>query len=339
MRAVLMKDKGLLEVEEIPEPVPGPGEALIEVEHCGICGSDLMTLEGNRPMELPRVLGHEFVGTLRAIEGGGDSSFRPGDRVVCEPIMGCGNCRSCRNGNYNVCHKRIILGVETDGAFAQFVRVPLHNLLKVPDGTPVEEAAMAQPLAVAVHTFRRITFQAGCTAAVLGAGPIGALLALMAQASGGTTVVLTEPNPFRKTLMERMGFPVIDPTKEDPVPAALSALNEGDEGFDVVFDAAGAPNSLHQATHMVRVLGQVVVVASYREEPQVGIMKARRQEVDYITTRAHIFDDFRAAVNIIASRRMDIRSLITDEIGLDEMPEAFQTLSEGGPMMKVLCQP
>ncbi len=339
MRAALMKDKGLLEVGEIPDPHPLAGEALVEVDRAGICGSDLVTLASGRPEELPRVLGHEFAGTLRETGGNTSYPFKPGDRVVAEPISGCGICRSCRNGQYNVCNKRVILGVETDGVFARYIRVPLENLLKIPDEVPFVEAALVQPVAVAVHAFRRTAFQGGCTAAVLGAGPIGALLAMLAQASGGTTVVVTEPNPFRRKLMESLGFPAIDPVAEDPVAAALSHLGEGAEGFDVVFDAAGTTNSVRQATEMTRVGGQVMMVATYHGIPDIGLASGRKREVNYLTTRAHIFDDFRASLNLISSRQLDVRPLITNEIGLDEVPSAFDALSSGGPMMKVLCQP
>ena len=339
MRAALMMDKGLLEVGEIPDPRPRAGEALVEVDHGGICGSDLVTLASGRPNELPRVLGHEFAGTLREINGDTSYPFKPGDRVVAEPTSGCGICRSCRSGQCNVCHKRMILGVETDGVFAQYVRVPVENLLKIPDEVPSEEAALVQPVAVVVHALRRTAFQGGGTAAVLGAGPIGALLAMLAQASGGTTVVVSEPNSFRRSVMEGMGIPAIDPLSEDAVSAALSHLGERDEGFDVVFDAAGSTNSLRQATEMARVGGQVMMVATYHGNPEMGIMTARKREVDMLTTRAHNFDDFRASLNLIASRQLDVRPLITNKIGLDEVPGAFDTLSSGGPMMKVLCQP
>ncbi len=139
--------------------------------------------------------------------------------------------------------------------------------------------------------------------------------------------------------MEKLGFPVIDPKAEDPVAAALSHLGEGDEGFDVVFDAAGTTNSVQQATEMTRVGGEVMMVATYHGIPDIGIVSGRKREVNYLTTRAHIFDDFRASLNLISSRQLDVRPLITNEIGLDEVPGAFDNLSSGGPMMKVLCQP
>ena len=139
--------------------------------------------------------------------------------------------------------------------------------------------------------------------------------------------------------MENLGFPAIDPMAEDPVAAALSHLSEGDEGFDVVFDAAGSTNTLRQATEMTKVRGQVMMVATYQGNPDMGIMSARKREVDMLTTRAHVFDDFRASLNLISSRQIDVRPLITNEIGLNEVPGAFVALSSGGPMMKVLCQP
>ncbi len=339
MRALLLKEPGSLEVEEIPESDPRPGEARIRIDSAGICGSDLERYTGFRAVKLPLVLGHEFAGTIEAIEGGDDHPFRPGDRVVGEPIVGCGACRSCRAGSYNVCARRTILGAEVDGVFARSVALPLRNLLKMPEGMPFEEAALVQPAAVTVHALRRTSFRAGCTAAVLGAGPIGALLAMTARAAGGTTVVLTEPNPFRRALMERMGFPVIDPAREDPVAAALALLNEGDEGFDLVFDAAGAADTLSQAVRMVRVRGEVALIAKYRDPPRVDTNEAQKREVNFFTARAHTFDDFRAALALVATRQMDVRPLVTHRLGLEEMPGAFHSLLERGPMMKVLCRP
>lgn len=339
MRALLLKGKELLKVEEVSDPVPAPGEALVEVVRGGICGSDMEKYDGGRKMDLPRILGHEFAGIIRAVRDGEKYPFRPGDRVVAEPMMGCGVCRSCRSGSYNVCHKRVILGAETDGVFAQFVRVPLHNLLKIPDGMPFEEAALVQPVAVTVHAMRRTTLVAGGAVAVLGAGPIGALLGMTARAFGAATVVFTEPNPFRRALMERMGFPAIDPTKDDAVAGATSFLNDSEGGFDVVFDAAGAADTISQALRMVCVQGEVALIAKYREEPQIGVNEAQKREVNFITARAHTFEDFGAALKLISNHRIDVRPLITNEIGLEEMPEAFRMLKDHGPMMKVLCQP
>jgi 2-desacetyl-2-hydroxyethyl bacteriochlorophyllide A dehydrogenase len=338
MRAVVMKAKGELAVEDVAVPRPQAGEALVEVERCGICGSDLITLAGGKKITLPRILGHEFVGMIREVAGGERYPFGPGDRVVAEPIMGCGICRSCRAGNYNICNDRVILGVETDGVFARYVRVPLHNIVPVPDGVPVEEAALVQPVAVVVHAIRRTRFQAGCTVAVLGAGPIGALLAIAARAGGASKVVLSEPSPSRRALMEKVGFVVIDPLAGDPTAAALSVLGKGDEGFDVVFDAAGTQSTPTQATEMVRTGGQVVLVAAYRKEPVLNIASARKREIDFITSRAHNMEDFRAAMALIASRQVDVRPLVTDQIGIDRFPEAFRDLAAGA-MMKVLGMP
>jgi 2-desacetyl-2-hydroxyethyl bacteriochlorophyllide A dehydrogenase len=339
MRALLLKGKELLEVEEVPDPVPSPGEALVEVVRGGICGSDMEKYDGGRKMELPRILGHEFAGIIRTVRDGERYPFRPGDRVVAEPMVGCGICRSCRGGNYNVCHKRIILGVETDGVFAQLVRIPLHSLLKIPDRMPFEEAALVQPVAVTAHALRRTRRVAGGAVAVLGAGPIGALLGMTARAFGAATVVFTEPNPFRRALMERVGFPAIDPTKGDPVAAAISLLGDAEGGFDVVFDAAGAVDTVSQALRMVRFQGEVALIAKYREEPRIGVNEAQKREVNFVTARAHTFEDFRLALKLTANRSIDVRPLITNEIGLDGMAEAFRMLKDRGPMMKVLCQP
>ncbi len=335
MRALVYKGERHLEVVEMDAPRPGPGEALIEVERSGVCGSDLYIYEGRRKVQLPRILGHEFVGVIREMDESAASPFQIDERVVAEPIIGCGVCLACRRGQYNVCQTRIILGAETNGVFAELVKVPLPNLFKVPDGVPSEEAALVQPAAVAVHTVRRVGLQAGERVAVLGAGPIGALIAMVARASGATEVVLTEPNPFRREVMEGMGFQVYDPASEEvPLPTVAEAAE--DAGFDAVFDAAGGRGTLAQAVRMTRIQGRVSLVANYREEPTFDSAYARRREVNFITTRAHTFEDFRAALALIANRQVDVRPLITCEIGLEEMAEAFDTLSTHGPLMKVL---
>ncbi|MFC1491035.1 zinc-binding dehydrogenase [Nitrospinota bacterium] len=339
MRALVFRGKGQLTVEDVEEPQPAPGEVLVQVERCGVCGSDLVTYDGRRKVPLPLVQGHEFVGVIHAIEGKSELPFRPGDRVVAEPTIGCGMCRHCRSGNYNVCEERKILGAETDGAFAQFVRVPLLNLLRVPEGMPVAEAALVQPAAVAVRSVSRGSVPMGASVAVLGAGPIGALIAMVVRAAGAIRVALVEPNPFRRELMQSVGFRVIDPTQEDPVAAVAAECGE-DDGCDVVFDAAGTRDTPAQATRMVRTQGRVVLVAQYREEPWLDIGHARKREVNFISIRAHNYEDYRAALALIASRRVDVRPLVTHELTLDDMPRMFKTLGEGGgPLMKVLCKP
>jgi 2-desacetyl-2-hydroxyethyl bacteriochlorophyllide A dehydrogenase len=335
MRALVYKGERHLTVEEMDTPRPGPGEAVIEVERSGVCGSDLYIYEGRRKVNLPRILGHEFVGVIREMGDSKVSAFRVVERVVAEPVIGCGLCLACRRGQYNVCQTRVILGAETNGVFAEQVKVPLTNLFKVPDGVPPDEAALVQPVAVVVHTLRRTNLQAGERVAVLGAGPIGALIALTARASGATEVVLTEPNPFRRKLMQNMGYTVFDTGREEvPLPVVPEAAEES--GFDAVFDAAGGPNTLSQAIRMTRIQGRVVLVANYREEPAFDSAFARRREINFITTRAHTFEDFRSALALIATRQVDVRPLITREVGLEELPEVFETLSTHGPLMKVL---
>lgn len=335
MRALVYKGEKHLEVVEMDVPRPGPGEALVEVERSGVCGSDLYIYEGRRKVQLPRVLGHEFVGVIREMDESAPSPFQVDERVVAEPIIGCGVCLACRRGQYNVCQTRIILGAETNGVFAEFVKVPLANLFKVPDGVPSEEAALVQPTAVAVHTVRRVGLQAGERVAVLGAGPIGALIAMVARAAGATEVVLTETNPFRREVMQGLGFEVYDPSCEEvPLPTVPEAAD--DPGFDAVFDAAGGLGTFGQAVRLTRIQGNIALVANYREEPTFESAHARKREVNFITTRAHTFEDFRAGLALIASRQVDVRPLITCEIGLEEMAGAFETLRTQGPLMKVL---
>jgi len=338
MLALLLKDKKNLTVEEIDDPIPRNDEALIKIRYAGICGSDLEKYAGRQKVVLPRVLGHEFSGTILAIESRNSTPFNIGDQVVGEPIIGCGECRSCRSGYYNVCNNRKILGAGINGVFAEFVCVPIRNLIKVPENMSLDEASVTQPVAVAVHAIRRTNFSAGNNAAVIGAGPIGSLLAMTARAAGGTKIVLSEPNQFRRELMDSLGFLTIDPSNENPVEKALSILDSDEEGFDIVFDAAGATGTISQAIQMVRVGGEIGLIAKYKEAPQIDTNLAQKREINFLTARAHIFDDFRSALSLIASQQIDVRPIITDKCELHELPTAFNSLLHGGSMMKVLLQ-
>src|SRR5690606_38916289 len=197
------------------EPVPGAGEVLVEVAHVGVCGSDLLIWEGGlsrvRP---PVVLGHEFCGTV--VDANGAPGVRAGDRVAVEPLLTCGRCHPCRNGAAHVCRALRLIGIDVDGAAARLVRVSADRLHRLPDGLPLRDAALTEPTSVAVHMVRRAGVSFGDTVAVLGGGPVGALVAIVARYAGAARVVVSEPNPARRAILAGLGMEVFDPSGRGP---------------------------------------------------------------------------------------------------------------------------
>src|SRR5450759_4048603 len=194
-------------VADVPVPEVPEGWALVKVAYNGICGTDLAILHGKHPRATaPLIMGHEMSGW---VEQAGATGPAAGTLVVVEPLISCGECRSCKNGLTHVCRQLALYGIDAPGGMAQYVALPPGVLHAVPDGVDPRTATMAEPLAVAVHAVELSGMQPGDTVAVYGAGPIGILTALVARHEGAAAVVITEPSPWRREVAARLGFTVV----------------------------------------------------------------------------------------------------------------------------------
>jgi len=228
-----------LKLQEWPKPELDAGEVLVKVRYAGICGTDMMIHAGMHPRVVPpRVLGHEIFGAVVETRAAADSKIKVGDRVAVFPLISCGRCAPCREGNAHVCEKLGLIGIDTDGGFAEYVKASPEQLIRVPPSVDDEQAALVEPLSVAVHVVRTSEFTAGDTALVTGAGPIGNLIAQVLRAVGARRVLVSEAKPFRRNLAERMGFAVVNPLETKPLEAIRSLT--GESFADHVFEATGA---------------------------------------------------------------------------------------------------
>lgn len=336
MKAAVYLGKGQIETREIPVPSPAEGEALVKVACAGICGSDLSIYAGKHPRaKAPLVMGHEFAGQV--VETLGDcGGIRPGNRVTAEPVISCGKCYPCRAGFAYVCQNFGLYGIDADGAFAEYVKMPAHMLRKIPDSIPDEIGALIEPVAVAVHSVRLSEVKLGDTVFVQGAGPIGLLVALVAGFSGAEQVLVSEVAPFRVDLARQFGLRVVDLNEEDAVEAA-NAATQG-RGADVVFEAAGAPASILQSPKLCRVRGEIIQVSMPKDPIPVDIVGLTFKELAMKGVRVYAPFDFERAIRIVAESGIDFTPLLSEPYPLERAEEAFCKARDAKDVMRVLLR-
>ncbi|MDI6822910.1 MAG: zinc-binding dehydrogenase [Bacillota bacterium] len=334
MRAAVYVEPGVVEIQERPLPEPGPGEALVRVLWCGICGTDVHGCgRGIFPPGL--VIGHEYVGEVVSAEG---EAVDPGDLVVGDSVLGCGTCSFCRQGRPNLCKEGRVLGVNEDGAMAEYARVPLRSLYRVPVGLPPEVAAFTEPVSVAVHALAAGELVPGDPCLVMGAGPIGLLVQQLARLAGAAPVLVVEPRPDRAALARETGADlVLDPTRTNLSAAVMGVAGQG---VPVVFECSGSPAALAGAPALCRPGGRVVVVGMCPEPVEIDFLALMNTEVEIRPVYCNAKDEFARALGLLAGGRLDLVPLLSDRLPLDRVPEVLAALGAGsGPPGKVLVRP
>jgi threonine dehydrogenase-like Zn-dependent dehydrogenase len=327
MPAAVLIDEGRLAITERPRPrVRRPGDVLIDVEACGICGTDLHILSqpAGHPSRLGVVLGHEFVGVVREV-GSDVRDPRPGDRVVVEPNVACGSCRWCQRGLVSHCEHFTTHGVFIDGGLAPQVAVAARACHGIAHSVPAHLAALAEPLSCVVHGARLAAVQPGETAIVVGAGPIGLLFCAVLDLAGAT-VVAVEPSPLRRSLALTMGaVAALDPAIDD-VAGRVMDLTDG-FGADATIDAVGT--QFETCLDLVRKAGRVVLFGiDTQASGQVCQARITRDEVQVLG--AYVGRDvFPTAVRLLEQGRLDLEPMITHRVALEELPSALDRLRAG----------
>ena len=335
MKALVWRDDVAL--EDVDKPRPGTKDTLIRVGAGSICGSDLTITAGKHPRaKPPLILGHEFMGVVEEIPKNVDAPFYVGDRVVVEPLLSCKKCGPCRAGYEHVCSNLKLLGVETDGGFAEYVAAPAEKVYPIPESIPDHVAALIEPVSVAVHAVDYARFRGGERIAVLGAGPIGLLVAQVARASGIEKLWMFDPNSFRAGLAENLGFRCFTMEDRDAVEIMLDETNG--EGADVTFDAAGVPLSASQIIPMTGIRGRIVMVAIHKKPAQVEFRDlAYREQVIY-GLRIYAKGDFQKALQLVSEGKVEPEPLITQRFPFDEAVSAFKKAREGKDTCKIVIE-
>lgn len=330
MKAAVHLGDGVCRVADMPLP-QGEG-LLVAVDHCGICGTDLTIHKGQHPRAKPGlVLGHEFVG--RVMEEG--ETFSVGDRVVCFPLIECGTCEPCKIGHAHVCRNLKLYGIDAPGGMAEVVRIPEANLFAIDERVPGTVAAQVEPLAVCIHAASRAGEIAGQDVLIIGAGPIGATLALVLQELGVRTTTLIEPNPDRASQVEQLGLSVFAPSVE-AVEGRLQDI--GREKFDVVFECAGVEQAFDLAMRSVRNHGTVVVVSIHKAPSQIALQDICFREISVVGARVYTRDDFRQAIELAEALTPKLQAMVSSVAKLNEAPESLARLAKGAPDLKIVLR-
>ncbi len=339
MRAIVLRGPGQYRLEEIPDPVPAPGEALIRVGLTGICGTDIHVLGGHNPfIAYPTVPGHEYSG--RVVSAPAGSGLAPGDRVSVFPGVGCGRCQACREGRPPHCPTFKFAGVSLPGgSFAEYVTAPVERVFKLPEAIDEELGALIEPLAVGVHANRRAgLLEPGAgkpKVVVIGGGVIGLLTALVTKLSGAGAVMVSEPLAERRELTARLGLGLlVDPTSED-----LVARAEREMGLaDVVFDVVCNEQTLLASERMLRPDGCLVPLG-LPHKPGLGVPFELifKKELRVVGSRTYFMSDFAEAIDILAAGRLDLRPLVSLTLPLEQLSRGVDLLvKEPGRHVKIL---
>ena len=348
MQALRWHGTNDLRLDDVEVPEVRPGEAVLEVSHCGICGTDLhefrhgpnMIRTGPHPLSgdaPPMTLGHELAGVVTAIDGA-VPGFAVGDRVTVDPCLRCGTCRWCVRGEYHICAKGGSIGLASPGGFARYVRVPVECLVRIPDGVDSAAAALAEPLAVGLHAIRRAGVSVGDTVLVLGAGPIGVAAVIAARLAGASQLYVSEPNPERAARAAELGATeTFDPTAVDVRREVF--LKTGRIGPDVVVEATGRPELVELAVTSARRGGHVALAGISDSRIDVDLRQVVLFERSISGCLGYNFDIPRV-LDLMATGRLDASALVTGVRPLSAGLDTFTELAaDRGRHLKVLLTP
>ena len=352
MRAARFHGMSDIRIEDVDVPtIKEPDEVLVEVLWCGICGTDLheylvgpiVTPVDPHPLTgatLPQTLGHEF--SARVVEAGARvTDVRVGDRVAVMPAIVCGRCTSCRQGLGHLCVRFACTGLSAEtGGLARYAVLKEYQVSRLPDTVSDLEGAVVEPASVAAYGIDRVGVRGGDVVLVIGAGPIGVLSAMYADALGASTVVIAEPNPNRAALARRMDIgPVVDPTTEG-FADLLRDLTDGG-GADVVAECSGTTPGLTTAMDSVRTRGSIVQTGLHTRPATIDAMRLSEKDISYVGSWCYLITDWPRIIRLIAAGKYPVGKAVTATIGLEAVvTQGFDVLvNPTGDQLKILVSP
>ncbi len=333
-RAAYYEHNKTIRVGEAEARSPGPGEVQIKIAYVGICGTDLHIYHGRMDQRVApsQIMGHELSGTISAL-GAGVTGYEVGQAVTVMPLDPCGSCPACRAGHSHICLNLKFLGIDTPGAFQTYWTVPATTVLSLPETISLQRAALVEPLAVACHDVRLGEVAQGEFAVVLGGGPIGTLVGLVAK-HAGADVVVSEINAERVRIGQELGLEVVNPRDVDLV--SLVEERTGGAGADVVFEVTSSVAGAEMMTALPRTRGRIVIVGIFSEPAAVDLHRVLWRELRVCGARVYEREDFERAIAIAAGDALPLDRLVSAVHPLDRLDVALEQLAGGGDVMKVL---
>jgi len=339
MSAIVCEKPKAMSLQRIPKPKPKGREALVEIRAVGVCRSDVSGYLGKHPLvTYPNILGHECSGVVSEL-GPDASGFEVGDEVAVETFLElCGRCSGCRRGQYNTCKSPKIIGHNVPGAFAEYVLANSDFLYPKPANVTFEEAALVEPLSVAVHAVKRCGISCGETVAIIGAGTIG-LLALQVSRLSGATVHVVDVVERKLTLAKSLGADMVfNASGQDPR-SEMIAATEG-EGYDYVIEAVGSPQTLKETTDLARAGGTIMCIGfSGRETDEICLSKITLQEMRLLGILGFC-RDYPTSIRLLSRRMVNVGQLITHRFKLEETEKAVQLMvEEPAEVLRAIIKP
>ncbi|MCF0230651.1 MAG: alcohol dehydrogenase catalytic domain-containing protein, partial [Parasporobacterium sp.] len=348
MKAAVFYGKGDIKIEERPMPKAGPGQMVVKIEYCGVCGTDMEAYKYEivKPVI---VLGHENIGTVYEV-GDGVEGFKVGDKVLCGPPSYCEEgCPSCRSGRPNICSYGFprTNGIGgPDGGFSEYMLVadPAHTMvIHVPEGVNPKDAVLFDVICVSLHALRKSNFKFGDTVAVSGTGPIGLAAIQIAKAAGARRVIAIGTNPAKEELLKKYGADccIFTSTCEDLGAAVREACGSGCEGADVTLECSGAQDSLINCAYGVAKPGSQIVLVGIIGEPlsKLNVAGVISREIDFISSFVYTPEEIEIYLDMLASGKISFPGMVTDIVSLDDVVEKAVARKDRKGMLKILMDP
>lgn len=336
VRQIVMTSPGNIEFHEVAVPEPGPGEVLVRMKRIGVCGSDIHVYHGKHPYtSYPVVQGHEVSGELVKL-GSGVESLSAGQKVTFMPQVTCGVCHPCTHGQYHICDSLKVMGFQTTGAASDYFVVPSASVILLPEGVDFDMGAMVEPVAVAVHAVRRLGSVAGKKILVLGAGPIGNLVAQTAKGFGASQVMITDVSDFRLSIAAGCGIDRCVNSQKENLPDAIADFF-GPDKADGILECVGMELTMDQAIRNARKGTDIIVVGVFGDKGRVDLGLVQDRELRLIGTLMYQKTDYLGALDLMAEKKIRLETLITRHFPASAYPEAYEYIEgERDKSMKIM---
>lgn len=323
----VMTAPGVIAFREVPTPKPQPGEVLVKIQKIGVCGSDIHVYHGEHPFtKYPVTQGHEVSGEIVAL-GEGVAGFALGQKVTIQPQVVCGKCWPCRHGKYNLCEELKVMGFQTTGVASHYFAVDAKKVTPLPESMSLDEGAMVEPLAVAVHAVRQAGDVEGKDICVLGAGPIGILVAQVAKGLGARKVMITDVSDIRLEKAKECGADVCVNTREKDFAQAFVQCF-GPDKADVIYDCAGNNVTMGQAIANARKGSIILLVAVFATRGDIDLAVLNDHELDLNTSMMYRNEDYLIAIDLVNQGKVQLKPLISKHFAFRDYLKAYKYIDE-----------
>ncbi len=343
MKALVLKEYNQFSYEEVPQPEFGPNDLLVAVKACAICGSDVHGMDGSTGRRIPPVImGHEAAGVVQAV-GANVHGFAPGDRITFDSTIYCGSCHYCRSGQLNLCDNRRVLGVSCgeyrqNGAFAEYVSIPQHIAYHLPDGITFAQAAMVEPVSIAVHAVSRCPIAVNDTAVVVGIGMIGLFIVQILRLAGCAQIIAVDLDPRKFELARQFGATHCFSADQADLNAQIAALTNG-RGADLAFEVVGISAAVKTAIDSLRKGGSLVLVGNLKPQIELPLQATVTRQLAIFGSCASN-GEYPVCLDLIEKGKVNVDALISQVAPLSEGAAWFQKLYQKEPgLMKVILIP